>query len=90
MSVIETLLVFIGIPLLVVLILAIAVYGRSATHQPNRSRPGRPWSFEPVWFVPHPGALPGEHGDEHAQDQKAIEGAAHAGATAVGGASGEW
>ena len=41
MTVVETVLVFVGIPLAVVALIAFAVYGRSAVHQPNRYRPGQ-------------------------------------------------
>ena len=47
----ETVLVFVGIPLAIILLLAFAVFGRSTLQQPNRYRPGRPWNYAPVWFV---------------------------------------
>lgn len=77
MSVIQTVLVFVGIPGGIIAFLFLAVYGRSFVHQPNRYRPGRPWTFAPSWYVPHPEAVvrpPGGSGTT----------------TAVGGASGEW
>ncbi len=84
MSVVETVLVFAGIPLAITLILAVGVFGRSATHQPNRYRPGRPWTFAPAWYVPHPDAL------AHTESPRvAIEGSTTPTA-AIGGASGEW
>lgn len=73
----QTLLVFVGIPAAIVLAVIIGVYGKSLLRQPNRYRPGRPWNFEPEWFVPHPDAV---------ASQAAKSGAT----TAVGGASGEW
>jgi hypothetical protein len=84
MSVIETVLVFVGIPLLVIALVVFAVYGRSMLHQPNRYRPGKPWSYPPAWYVPHPDAI-----DDVVPERIAVE-ASQAGATAVGGASGEW
>jgi hypothetical protein len=83
MTVIETVLVFGGIPLAVVLLVIAAVYGRSALHQPNRYRPGKAWTYPPAWYRPHPEAIRDVVG-EHA----AIEGSSDA--VAVGGASGEW
>jgi hypothetical protein len=83
MTVVQTVLVFVGIPLAVFVLIAFAVYGRSALHQPNRYRPGRPWTYSPVWFVPHPDAI-----DDVVADRVAIEGSS--GVVAVGGASGEW
>lgn len=49
MSVAETVLVFLGIPLALYLLIAGAVYGLSGRQ--TRYRPGRPFAFEPVWFV---------------------------------------
>ncbi len=79
MSVIETLLVFVGIPLGVIAVIFVAVYGRSMVSQPNRYRPGKPWDFEPSWFVPHPDAV--VHTEPAGKPGST---------TAVGGASGEW
>jgi hypothetical protein len=93
MSIIDTALIYIGIPILIVAVLAFGVFGRTALHQPNRYRPGRPWAFEPVWFVPHPAAL-----NHTVPTRKAIGGQAAPAelegaidpVPAVGGASGEW
>jgi hypothetical protein len=74
-TVVQTVLVFVGIPAAIVALLFLAVYGKSLLKQPNRYRPGRPWTYEPSWFVPHPEALP-------------IRPASPT--TAVGGAQGEW
>ncbi len=84
MSIVETALVFAGIPIAVIALVTFAVYGRTLLHQPNRYRPGRAWNYEPSWFVPHPQALTAAP-TSHA----AIEGATHS-VAAVGGASGEW
>lgn len=104
-SVVQTLLVYVGIPAAIVAVLALGVYGRSLTHQPNRYRPGRAWEFEPVWYVPHPENLPASHNGHHAAlpaaQRRAVEAApARRGdqrddqpaptPAAVGGASGEW
>ena len=85
MSVIQTVLVFAGIPLGVVLLLALGVYGPSLMHQPNRYRPGREWNHKPAWYIPHPDAVADVIGD-HA----AVEGTTPEPSAAVGGASGEW
>lgn len=84
MTVIETVLVFGAIPLGIIALIAFAVYGRSALHQPNRYRPGRPWTYPPAWYVPHPEALPSQK-----VERGAIEGETVA-AVPAGGASGEW
>ena len=84
MSVLETVLVFVGIPLGITAVIALGVYGKTLTRQPNRYRPGKPWNYPPSWYVPHPDAV--VHSvPVHAQ----LEGAPSS-TTAVGGASGEW
>lgn len=58
MSVTETVLVFAGIPLAIVLVisgLAALGGGRAA----KRYRPGRPFDFAPVWFLAAPEQLAG-------------------------------
>jgi hypothetical protein len=76
-TVVQTVLVFVGIPAAIIAFLFLAVYGKSFVRQPNRYRPGRPWSFAPSWYVPHPDAVVPHEGGASAT-------------TAVGGASGEW
>ncbi len=79
----QTLLVFVGIPMGIILLIALAVFGRSMVRQPNRYRPGKGWDHPAAWFVPHPDAVL----------SPAPAGAAQIGGsstTAVGGASGEW
>jgi hypothetical protein len=84
MTVVQTVLVFVGIPLAAIGLITLAVYGKSLLHQPNRYRPGKGWPYEAAWFVPHPDAvLTGGQ-----SPQRAIEGTTTT--TAVGGASGEW
>jgi hypothetical protein len=77
MTIVQTVLVFVAIPLGVVLLVALAVYGKSLVRQPNRYRPGKPWTYPASWYVPHPDAV-------------VAHPAAGATTTAVGGASGEW
>lgn len=50
MSILETALVFLGIPLLVFGAVAGLVYAGGA-HRSRRYRPGRPYEFAPVWFL---------------------------------------
>ena len=84
MTIVQTVLVFIGIPAAIISALTFAVYGRSMLHQPNRYRPGRPWNYQPAWFVPHPDAvLPATSGHKQLESGSTTT-------TAVGGASGEW
>lgn len=89
MNVVQTVLIFAGIPAAIVAIFALAVFGRSDGRGQTRYRPGRPWTFPPVWYLPHPdgvaqSAPPGS--------RTAIEAPKHpiVGPEPVGGASGEW
>ncbi|HZE38550.1 MAG TPA: hypothetical protein VE172_07015 [Stackebrandtia sp.] len=96
MTVIQTALVFVGIPVAVFLVVAGMVYGGSA-RAARRYRPGRDYDFAPVWFLARPeevsvaGAADyvasGGEGDE----PKALESGPSMTRTGVkGGASGNW
>jgi hypothetical protein len=50
-SVIQTVLVFAGIPVLIIGVLALLVLAPGAVRAP-RYRPGEPWQHEPVWYLP--------------------------------------
>jgi hypothetical protein len=76
-TVVQTVLVFVGIALGVVALLTLAVYGKSLVRQPNRYRPGKSWDYPATWYVPHPDAV-------------VVRPATAGSTTAVGGASGEW
>ena len=83
-TVVETILVFAGGPLLVILVLAALVFLPGGRRRP-RYKSGQPWDHAPVWFEPHPGG-PGGH-DAH----PALEAGASAGtAGPLGGARGTW
>jgi hypothetical protein len=97
LNVVETVLIFIGIPLAAVALAAAAVYGRSDVGQRNRRyRPGRPWVYAPVWYLPR--EIEADHGPSRAMAHELVEGHLHTKALpapspelhAVGGASGEW
>jgi len=93
MSIAQTVLVFVGIPAGVVAVFATLIFGRSELRQANRYRPGRPWSFSPVWYVPHPEATRPAAGERRAlgaTKRAAIESGQAPTPSAVGGASGEW
>lgn len=57
MSVLETALVYGAIPAGIVAVLALLVFGPSVARVP-RYRPGRPWDYDPVWYIPHPQVRP--------------------------------
>lgn len=92
MSIVETVLVFVCIPVGIFVLAAAVILGPGAARAP-RYRPGAPWTYQPVWYLPHP---------EHAGPVSSLSPAQQAGArsalsasipeptTAVGGASGEW
>lgn len=92
MSIVETLLVFAGIPLAVYLVFTVGVYLPHAVRA-RRYRPGEPWEFEPLWFAPQTELLDDDtrslvavaHGNPQRQ---AIEG--RAAPVARGGARGNW
>jgi hypothetical protein len=85
-SVAETLLVYVGIPLAIVLVMAALIFLPGGRKRP-RWKSGQPWAHEPVWFEPHPEATgighgDDAHGDAHADGHAALPGG-H-GATAIG------
>jgi hypothetical protein len=96
LSVVETVLVFVGIPLVIFAILAIGVFGRPDVSQRTRYRPGKPWVFAPVWYLPRP--IEGDHRASRAMAHELVEGpserlalpAAGIDVKPAGGASGEW
>lgn len=55
MSIFSTILVFAGIPLGIILVVAaLAVSGSNRTRPARRYRPGRPYDFRPIWFLASP------------------------------------
>jgi type IV secretory pathway TrbL component len=50
LSVIETLLTFVGVPAAIVVVISAPIYAASA-RRGKRYRPGRPFTFAPVWFL---------------------------------------
>jgi hypothetical protein len=64
-SIIETLVVFVGIPVVVIAI-AFGIGFSVGANRARRYRPGRPFEFTPVWFLSSPEQLSG------AAEQRAI------------------
>jgi hypothetical protein len=62
-SIVETVLVFVGVPVLVYGVVALLVVVPGRGHRP-RYRPGEAWHYEPVWYIPQarPGAAPAGSG----------------------------
>ena len=73
MNVAETILVFVGIPLAFVLLLALLIFLPGGRKRP-RYKSGQPWDHAPVWYEPHPEHAPaGAHGTPgHEGQTKAI------------------
>jgi hypothetical protein len=101
-SIVETALVFVGIPAAVMLVVAALVYARPNDRTP-RYRPGGPWQFNPVWYLPHPehsGPVSSMHSADAHPHAGALDSAGNRPALsgrvvvepaiASGGASGEW
>jgi hypothetical protein len=91
LTITETVLVFVGIPLAAVAIIFGLVYGLAARSGGKRYRPGRPYTAAPVWYLANkPSAQPAP--DSHAREVTAVpEGelaTVHYGET--GGASDSW
>ena len=55
MSVLRTVLIYVVIPLAAVLIIsALAMAGSDRRQRSRRYRPGRPYEFQPIWFLAAP------------------------------------
>ena len=94
MSIINTVLVFIVIPAAVITVVAGLVLSRgSRTKVDRRYRPGRPYEFQPIWFVSSPERL-SSVADAHrpALEARALEDTSGAliAAGPTGGASDSW
>lgn len=104
MTVAETLLVFVGAPLAVIVVLALLIFLPAGRARRPRYKPGQPWEHAPVWYEPHPEHGPaaghGEtlaigssvYGEPQSQDGRthgaAVHGGVSHGASAIG-SSGE-
>lgn len=94
MSIWQTLLVFVGIPIGTLALFAAVLLGPGSARTP-RYRPGSAWQFQPVWYLPHPEhsepvSSMQAHGVVEAANRLAVHGDVAEPATASGGASGEW
>ena len=77
MNTVEVLLVLVGIPLAVIVVLALLTLpgGRKRT----RYKPGQPWDHAPVWYEPHPeGPADDAHGPAPSSGPAAVPGASSA------------
>ncbi|MFW3170277.1 hypothetical protein [Geodermatophilus sp. CPCC 206100] len=72
MSVVETLLVYVGAPLAVVLFLALLTLRPGKGQKKLRYKPGQSWDHEPVWYEPH--VAGGGHGPAPAHGPAGVPG----------------
>jgi hypothetical protein len=79
-TVVETLLVFVGIPLAIVAVLALLTLRPEKGHRRLRYKPGQPWDYPPVWYEPHPESTGGSdgHGPAPAHGPAAVPGSSTA------------
>jgi hypothetical protein len=85
-SIAETLLVYVAIPLALVAVMALLTLRPARNERRARYRPGQPWEHEPVWYAPHPENVP-EPGHGHAP---ALESGSARSGGPLGGARGTW
>jgi hypothetical protein len=84
-TVAETLLVFAGIPLVIIAVMALLIFvpgGRKRV----RYKSGQPWEHAPIWYEPHPDGVADGHGSHAAL----TSGVASASGGPLGGARGTW
>jgi hypothetical protein len=84
-TVAETILVFAGVPLLIILVMAALIFLPGGRKRP-RYKSGQPWDHAPVWYEPHPQGPAGHDG--HAALEAGTASASSAGP--LGGARGTW
>jgi hypothetical protein len=90
-SVAETILVFVGGPLIVIAVLAALTLRPAKGQRRLRYKPGQPWEHAPIWYEPHPDTPGIGHGDGHGDGHAAIAAAPRpASAGPLGGARGTW
>ena len=99
MSIASTIGVYALIPLgVIVLVASLVLTGSSRTRRSRRYRPGRPYDFQPTWFLASPErvisqpALAGGHASAPALEASIIEDSSGARVLPgpVGGASDSW
>ncbi|HTK64351.1 MAG TPA: hypothetical protein VL595_18315 [Pseudonocardia sp.] len=64
MSVLQTVLVFVLVPLGLFVVISLLAAGRRR-QRPSRYRPGEPWRHEPVWWTANPAGAPLPEEPEH-------------------------
>ena len=98
LSISNTVLVFLIIPLGIILLVAsLVLAGGDRTKRARRYRPGRPYDFQPIWFLASPERVTGAAGGADGHHARAIEAGVLEDSTGhrvlpgpVGGASDSW
>jgi hypothetical protein len=100
LSIFSTILIFAVIPLAAITVIsALAAAGGRRTRRDRRYRPGRPYDFQPIWFLASPsqvspafgGRTSGDAAQPPALESGAVEVSARpVPAGVVGGASDRW
>ena len=98
MSISSTVLIFVIIPAVVIgLIVSLVLAGADRTKRTRRYRPGRPYDFQPIWFLARPDRIAGTADAAGHHDRRALTGPVltdSAGAPVrpgpTGGASDSW
>ena len=93
MSILSTVLVFVGIPAAVIVVVAALVVGGSeTTRRHRRYRPGRSYDFQPIWLLASPEQVGPERPAQPAIESGVIEDSSGARVLtgSTGGASDRW
>jgi hypothetical protein len=103
-NVAETILVFVGIPLALVVLLALLIFLPGGRKR-SRYKSGQPWNHAPIWYEPHPEHGPaaghaetkaigssvyGEPTSDGSQDATPVAAPRPVNAGPLGGARGTW
>ena len=74
MSILSTIFTFVLVPLAIIgVIAALALGGGSAKSRSRRYRPGRPYNFQPIWFLAAPEQITPALGGPEATRKPALE-----------------
>jgi len=98
LSISNTVLVYLVIPAAIITVVAALVFaGSDRTRRTKRYRPGRPYDFQPIWFLASPERVTGAAGGADGHHARAIEAGVLEDSTGhrvlpgpVGGASDSW
>lgn len=95
MTVLETVLILVGVPLAAIIVITALVFGTSSARS-KRYRPGRDYDFAPVWFLARPENVTVAGAADYVErldteGPKAIESSESSPRAGIkGGASGNW